>query len=187
MKKIFTLIMIILMAGTMILFAFEKGTKGIGGNVSFNSPKNSSSAIMIGPQLNYFVLNNLCLDLSLGYNHSWKNDETFKSTDTLDIGFGARYFFFKKFYAGAGLFYHGFRNNDVESTSRETRLRLSAGYLFELAKNVYLDLGVTYTKGLGDVHIESPAYYEVYGSTSASYENKTSIFRSVIGISIFFK
>lgn len=187
MKKIFMLIMVVLMVGVMTLSAFEKGTKGVGGNISFYSQKDSSSSLMIGPELNYFVLNDLCLDLSLGYGHYWKNSDTSQSTDSIDIGFGARYFFFKRFYGGAGLFYHAYRNNDVNSKSRETELKLSAGYLFALAKNVYLDLGVTYTKGLGNVHVESPYYLDTFGSSSISYKNETSLFRSMIGISVFFK
>jgi hypothetical protein len=187
MKKTFTLFIVMLMVGVMTLSAFEKGTKGVGGSISFYSEKNSSSAITLGPELNYFVLNNLCLDLSLGYSHSWRNEDTSHSSDSWNIGFGARYFFFKRFYGGAGLFYHSFKNNYTDGKSRETELRLSAGYLFSLAKNVYLDLGVAYIKGIGDVHAEAPYYYNSYGTTSISYKNKTSIFRSVIGISVFFK
>jgi hypothetical protein len=187
MKKTFILFIVVLMVGVMTLSAFEKGTKGVGGSISFFSQKDRSSSITFGPDLNYFILNNLCLDLSVGYNHAWKNDDTSQSTDSWNIGFGARYFFFKRFYGGAGLFYQSFKNNYTDAKYRETEVRFSAGYLFGLAKNVYLDLGVKYIKGLGNVHQESPAYYEPFGTTTLSYKNETSIFQTVIGISIFFK
>ncbi len=185
MRKVLALLLIFLTAGS--LFAFKKGTKGIGGTVSFDGRKNDSSSFESAVTAGYFFFDNICLDLSVGYDASWnKNSSYKKGFEYLDFGISGRYFF-KRFYAGLGFFFHNLRNKDSGLKTWEKKLKLSAGYLIGIAKNVFVDVGVAYIKGLGDLKADAPYFEEPFGTTGIYMKNKRSDFQSRLGIVVFFK
>lgn len=184
MKKTLVLVLLFLVVGSM--YAFEARTKGIGGNISFNSAKDSISSFYISPKVSYFFVDNICLDVSFGYDIAWRKSGSYGTYEDYNIGIGGRYFL-KRFYGGLGFLYHAFKNRDTESKYQEMELKLSAGYLIGIAKNVYLDVGIAYIKGLGDLKAQAPHYERHFGTTEISYKNRTSELRSTIGISVFFK
>jgi hypothetical protein len=58
-------------------------------------------------------------------------------------------------------------------------LTFKAGRLFGIAKNVYLDLGVYYTMGIGKITHNADA--------SLDFDNESSQFGTLAGIIVFFK
>ncbi len=109
MKKIIVLILIFLLTISMAEAAFEKGTKSVGGSIAFTSYKGESelnaavNTFSLWPQLSYFVLDNVSIDVSPGLGFSWGNSNDTYSN--LAIGVGARYFF-KHFYGRLHFFYN---------------------------------------------------------------------------------
>lgn len=183
MKKVLTLILIFLMAGS--LFGFKKGTKGIGGAISLDSRKDDISSFESSVTAGYFFFDNICLDLSVGYNTTWHKESAYEGVDYVDYGIGGRYFY-KRFYAGLGIFFHNSRNKETELKTWEKELELKAGYLIGIAKNVFVDVGVTYIKGLGDTKADAPYYEPYFGTTEISVKNRTSAFRTTVGVAVFF-
>ena len=184
MRKVLTLLLIFLITGS--LFAFEKGTKGIGGAISLDSRKDDRSSFESAVTASYFFFDNISLDLSVGYNTTWHKGSSYEGVEYLDYGIGGRYFF-KRFYAGLGIFSHNFRNKDTELRTWEKELELKTGYLIGIAKNVFVDVGVTYIKGLGNTKADAPYYEPTLGTTEISTKNRTSAFRTTVGVVVFFK
>lgn len=174
MKK--NLILIVCLFLAVSVFGFEAGTKGVGGHISLSNSKYtddypSVTTFSISPQVSYFVVNNLCVDVWPSFGVSWQKD-----TDTsvgLGIGIGARYFIKNSY--GGGAFYYS-KSGPEGSKYSSQYLELKLGHLVGIAKNIYLDLGVTYQHGLGKVT-------HPYGK----YDNDRSAIESRAGITIFFK
>lgn len=152
------------------LFAFEKGTINPGGYLSYTSYKENSDAdavntLTIAPQVGYFVIDDLSVDVNLMYS---SNDD-----DTgLGFGLGGRYFFPLGFYGGLGLMYESSSNGSDWSG---TYLGLKGGYVLPLAEHVYADLGLHYDMGFGK-----------YGGDWDEVDNEESEFGFLAGLQIFF-
>ncbi len=180
-KNIMILILIVFTVFTV--FGFEKGTKSLGGGFSLSSFKTDDNPtywnLGIYPRLSYFIWKGVCLELSPSFNYAWNKDD---NSHGFGLEAGVRYFF-KKFYVGAGLRWETSRtpSADYKSSSRELLLR--AGRLFGLAKNIFLDLGLVYTRGLGEINVscENP---DVCGQ---DWDNDLSMLRAHLGIAVYFK
>jgi len=194
LKKFFSFIIflcVMLMFTAQSLQAFEKGTKGLGGTIGFNGYKGSKEmdtrySLSIAPQMSYFVLNNFCVDAYLAVSTAWAGNMS--PSTGLGIGLGGRYFY-NNFYGGAYFNYSASRSKttillegdlvyDGFNWRKRSDLEFVLGRLFGISKNVYLDWGVYYLVGLGNVtnsaeHIDS-------------YNNERSQFGTRAGISIFF-
>jgi hypothetical protein len=165
MKKGLLVLLSVLVVTCM--FAFEQGTINPGGTVSFSSYKHatdptykpsSTTNITFAPQIGYFVIENLCADLSLtiGSRSQGKSDYNNENSNShLGIGIGGRYFY-NNFYGGLGLKYVS--NSDSWTSSagvksdggyNGTYLDLKAGYLVPIVENVFVDLGLKYNMGFG--------------------------------------
>ncbi|MGC9361658.1 MAG: hypothetical protein ACP5F3_01890 [Candidatus Syntrophosphaera sp.] len=144
MKK--GILILALVLAVTVIFAFPKGTFNPGGTISFSSYKVNSDAdpvnmLTIAPQAGLFVMDNLCVDGLISYQ-----------TDTEDwnhigLGIGGRYFF-GNIYAGLGLMYGMDNNDDYSATQMSADLK--AGYLLQIARNAYLDVGAKYNMGFGE-------------------------------------
>lgn len=198
MKKLVFLILVVVVSamGTGQVYAeFEAGTKSLGGTVYFqgtraHSESPSHYSYLMAPNFSYFPWKNVSLDISFQYGSSWLSG----SEDTgarLGLGLGGRYFY-KNVYAGAAFLYSYSRSNhsepDVLIFKRSSKeLRLSAGYLIGIAENIFLDVGIAYTRGIGKVK------NTVTGDTgdrtlpNPIYDNEASILQTSVGISLFFK
>jgi hypothetical protein len=195
MKKLLILIACLCVLVSVPGFSLKKGTKGVGGSLSFSSSKFGSDSnalynLRIAPQFSYFVLDHFCIDTSLLYSSCWEKDRD--AVHSIGIGLGARYFF-KKFYGGAYFQYYGSKSHttfaledDINSNVTPVTnwmwskdLTFKAGRLFDITKNVYLDLGVYYTMGIGKIVHKADA--------SLNFDNETSNFGTLAGIIVFFK
>ena len=192
-KSIFTMVCWCIMV-SIPLSAFDKGTKTIGGTVSFNVSKTfkdspSHYLLEITPQVGYFVVDSLCVDLGVSFSSSWEEGKD--AYPSFGIGIGARYFY-KKFYAGAYFTYYGSKSyttfvideidqsvHPVTSWMWWKDLTFKVGRLFGISKNIYLDLGMYYNIGLGKIVIEA--------DSSLNLNNEMKTFGTIAGIAIFFK
>ncbi len=176
MKKSLVLIVCFWMA--ISLFGFEKGTMSVGGSIGVESSKYSDESksiysFWISPEFSYFIPKNLCLDVSPGFGVSWAESE---STYTgLAIDFGARYFY-KNFYGGASYRYGKSGTKGNKGSSQDITLKI--GHLWEIAKHIYLDTGIVYNHGLGDVKYSNPVY---------NFKNDGSSISLRTGVQVFFK
>jgi hypothetical protein len=184
MKKILLLILMlsVMLSAAAPVFAFEKGTIGLGGTVSYSAGKYSkddttSHGLELYPMFSYFVVRNLCVDVSPGLYVGW--DKSFDTYTSFTIALGARYFY-KKFYGGIAYEYRRFGNTGEEKRSVKY-LKFSLGHLVGLVKNVYLDVGIDYTRGVGK-------RYTCHGPWGCGYyDNELREFKTRVGVSIFFK
>ncbi len=177
------LILILSVSLTVVGFAFETGTKSVGGNISMRSDHYgggpTTTSLSISPNLSYFVIDNLALEVRPGFGMSWSKDR-----DTgygYSIGLGGRYFV-KKFYGGVGFSFSFTSPKESRRTSRD--LVLSLGRLFGIAKNIYLDFGINYNTGRtkSTFTVDIP---ELSGTFTA--KNTHSSLNAGLGVSIFFK
>jgi len=154
MKKGLLVLLALLVMSSV--FAFTSRTVNPGGSVSFYSYKANSDAdamtvIAFLPQIGYFVVDNASVDLLLNYTYMSQDDV---SASEMAIGVGGRYFYTispGKLYGGLGLLYSStaYDDEDGDYSESSTFLNFKAGYLFPIAKNVYIDLGAKYDMGFG--------------------------------------
>lgn len=160
------------------LCAFEKGTINVGGSASYTSCKEDKDAdaentLSIAPQIGYFFIDDLAVDLLLNFESTSQGDI---SGSTLDIGLGGRYFY-KNFYGGLGLMHESISwdNGLSDGSGSGNYLGLKGGYLFPIARNVFVDFGIHYNMGFGD-----------YGGDWDG-KNEESEFGLNVGFQIFYK
>lgn len=160
MRKSLFLVVLFVLLLTLPGFGFEKGNKSIGGTAAYQTYKFSDDAPLsksfhVAPRFSYFVTRNLSLDVSPGLSVSWSSwDNPYSGTveketyTGVDLAVGFRYFH-GMFYGGANYSYH--RGGPKGRKSSQQYLRLSVGRLFGVSGNLYLDLGVDYTLGIGKI------------------------------------
>ena len=194
MKKFISTIACLCIMVSIPLSAFDKGTKTIGGTVVFNVSKafkdsGSYYNLQITPQIGYFIVDRLCVDLDVRFTRSWeKGQDAYYS---FGIGIGTRYFY-KKFYAGAYFNYNGSKSyttfsideidnsiDPITSWMWSKDLTFKVGRLFGISKNIYLDLGVYYNMGIGKIVFNA--------DSSLNVNNEMKSFGTIAGIAIFFK
>lgn len=170
------------------MFAFVKGTINPGGYVSFSSTKNHSDAdpttnLTIVPQVGYFVIDNLALDWRWELSMESQSGTGYKDSSTgLGLGLGGRYFY-NNFYGGLGLNYSSYNGkyelgNDTDKYKQTAMFLVpKAGYVLPMARNVYVDLGLSYTMGLGKIGDNNPA---------ADSDNEYSRLQLMAGLQIFY-
>ncbi len=174
--------------------AFEKGTKGMGGSFSFSGAKESKGissiySLAVNPVGSYFIADNLCIDLDLSLGLWWIEDSS--KLPSYGIGIGGRYFV-KRFYGGFSFFLNGHKSYYTRFTDigpgdpnipdvgtqwiRQSNLVLKLGHLFPVAKNVFLDAGLSYRIGLGNVS----------RSEGFDYENDGRVLSTRVGLAYYF-
>jgi len=174
-----TLLVIVTMFLVSGLCAFERGTINVGGIASYTSYKEDSDAdarnyITIAPQVGYFFIDNLAADLIFALQTY--STEGY-SNSTFDIGLGGRYFY-KNFYGGLALMHEAYSYDEEgwgDGSGSANYLSLKGGYLFPIARNVFVDFGAHYHMGLGD-----------YGGDWDG-KNEESEFGLNVGFQIFYK
>ena len=190
MKKSFVLIICLVFVTALSLYGFEKGTKSVGGTISFygykiNNEYSTRHVLSIAPQVSYFVIDNLSVDVHVLIDRAWGGNTY--STTSLGIGLGGRYFY-KKFYGGVFFNYSAVRRittvlvddmlvYDGYNWNKRKDLTLRAGRLFGIAKNIYLDLGIFYNMGLGKISNSVDSL--------SSRDNERTEFGMLAGIAIF--
>lgn len=150
-------------------FAFDQGTINLGGTASFESAKANSDAdaetmFSLSPNVGYFVIDDLSVDLNLSYVN-YDGDSS-----AMGIGLGARYFYMN-FYGGLQFDYRTVGTDDWDVSSMYITPKI--GYMMPLAQNVYVDLGLRYQMGIGD-----------YGQ-DGSGSNESSVIHFGVGLQVF--
>jgi hypothetical protein len=143
MRRIILTALVLLLVLSGYTYAFEKGTKSIGGLFSLSRAKYENSpaaySLVVLPDLSYFLWDNFVIDLSPGISLDWSKDDD--TSLYFRIGFGARYFY-KKYYAGFSFVLDGTSYAGNKKTTQGLQLRF--GRLFGIAKNVYLNTELDY-------------------------------------------
>jgi len=136
-------------------FGFAKGDIVLGGNIMTMSSTDEvggvstkTSSSMIGPEVAYFISDNLALDLGLTFG-STKNAAGVKGA-TSNVAVGARYYFLNlgerfKTYTNFGLNFGSDDNNGVGD--KTSTLGLGAG----IGMNYFLTSKVAINFGLGNI------------------------------------
>ncbi len=196
MKQIIILTLCLILMTSLPGFAFEKGTKSIGGSFQLLKEKSDNynydeHILQVTPNASYFITKNICIDASLSMA-LYKNKDTM-SQPSYGIGIGARYFF-KKTYAGMHFNYNTRKTYaiifpdivvgepniplTVKTWISQNYLTLKAGQLVGLAKNVFLDFGVYYEIGMGQ--------YKKSNDLLTDRDNERKKFGTSVGVEIFF-
>ena len=192
MRKIVLILLAVFAVGA--LSAFNQGTINPGGYVAISSEKSDSdddatTSIVVAPQIGYFVIDNLAVDLLLNVGTASQSSDGYDySATSLGIGLGARYFFLN-FYGGLGFNYESFSSKD-EVSKVEDKYSASAmyitpkiGYVLPLASNVYADFGLNYRMGIG----KAKRSLEVANvETEWDSDNEYSKLQLMAGLQIFF-
>lgn len=192
MRKVVLILLAVFAVGA--LSAFNQGTINPGGYVAISSEKNdpdddATTSIVVAPQIGYFVIDNLAVDLLLNVGMASQSGDGYDySTTSLGIGLGARYFFLN-FYGGLGFNYESFSTKE-EVSKVEEKYSASAmyitpkiGYVLPLASNVYADLGLNYRMGIG----KAKGSLEVANvETEWDSDNEYSKLQFMAGLQIFF-
>lgn len=167
MKKIITLIICLLI--TANLFAFDTGTKIIGGSVNYDNYKEDKDSesykmFLLQTFVGYFVIPDLSVNLDIWWENTsipTGNDEISK-TNEIYLGLGGSYYF-RNFYGKVAFCYDFYSTKSEESKSDDTEnvngtyLDLSVGYLLPIMENVFIDIGVDYSMGFGKYTGDSDA------------------------------
>ena len=178
MKKILVLFLVLMVASSV--YAFEAGTKNVGGWIEWESIKIDSdtdpiTALSIYPWIGYFFMDNICVDIMLEYTSVNYGETDVKETE-FGLGIGGRYFY-NNIYGGAGFLMESSKNeNDDDWEESGNYLLFLAGYLYPITDNVYVDLGINYFMGIGK-----------YGGDLEDYDNEASGFGFYTGIDVYFK
>jgi hypothetical protein len=180
MKRVVVLLICLVFA--VSAFAFEQGTKYIGGGLGFESYRMDSdsdpvNAIEIMPWGGYFVIDNVSVDVVLNYVNA-SSGEWDGSISEFTLGLGGTYYF-NKFYGGLGLMMASSNNKMNENNEFKhsaNYMGLFIGYLYPIVENVYLDTSLMYQMGIGK-----------YGGDSEDFDNEESGLDIAIGLSVFFK
>ena len=192
MRKIVLILLAVFAVGA--LSAFNQGTINPGGYVAISSEKSDSdddatTSIVVAPQIGYFVIDNLAVDLLLNVGTASQSSDGYDySATSLGIGLGARYFFLN-FYGGLGFNYESFSTKE-EVSKVEQKYSASAmyitpkiGYVLPLASNVYADFGLNYRMGIG----KAKGSLEVANvETEWDSDNEYSKLQLMAGLQIFF-
>lgn len=152
------LILVALVVASSV-FAFTAGTINPGGTVSFSSYKSNAdekptTMLLFSPQVGYFVIDNLSLDLALQFSSENQAAGDFNSkysSTGMALGLGGRYFY-QNFYGGLALMYSSssYESGNFDGGVTATYFNVMAGYLVPIAENVYIDLGLDFAKGFGN-------------------------------------
>ncbi len=149
MRKVIIVFMVMFFLASV--YAFERGTINVGGDLSYSSTKASSESdastiFLFSTQIGYFFIDNLTFDF--GFDLITLGDG-YDSLTQFGFGIGSRYIFDDMIYLGSKFMNNITITND--NTNSGLYLKLVVGYLAPLVKNVvYLDVGASYTMGIGD-------------------------------------
>lgn len=190
MRKIVLILLAVFAVGA--LSAFNQGTINPGGYVAISSEKSDSdddatTSIVVAPQIGYFVIDNLAVDLLLNVGTASQSSDGYDySATSLGIGLGARYFFLN-FYGGLGFNYESFSTKEevskVEYSASAMYITPKIGYVLPLASNVYADFGLNYRMGIG----KAKGSLEVANvETEWDSDNEYSKLQLMAGLQIFF-
>ena len=179
MKKIIALVICLLI--TTSVFAFDKGTKLVWGQVDFSSIKNDKdsdpySLFELNSIVSYFLMEDIALNVILSwYNYHYKGDSYTLNLSDIYIGLGGAYFI-KNFYLAASFMYElmgdkeTYKSDDTWNANA-MYLDFAGGYLFPLIENVFINIGADYMVGIGE-----------YGGDDGEGDNTSSEFSVGAGL-----
>lgn len=173
MKKVLVLFVGLILVSSM--YAFDAGTKTVGGWIGYESYTPDKDAdpittLIFHPYGGYFVIDNLCADLLFVYSSENSKDWDDPVTH-LGIGIGGRYFY-DNIYGGLGFLMESESFGDLSVSSNFLQIKL--GYVYGIAENIYVDFGGRYYMGFGE-----------YGGDGEG-DNEETGFNIGAGIGIFF-
>jgi hypothetical protein len=151
-KKLFLILCFAAVMSVMPMtgFAFEKGTKSIGGSISISTRDfghgEATQQLYLSPNFNYFVIDNVSIEVSPLLSIFWTDN--YDTSYSYGIGIGGRYYY-KMFYGGINYNYHRYGQSGKWGNNQD--IMFSLGYLKEIAKHVYLDFSLSYLTGIGQI------------------------------------
>ena len=200
MKKMIIPILILSLS-----FAFDAGTKSVGGGVNFVmdintqeysygpysvSNETTTTNFTIMPSGSYFVIENLAIggNLSMSmvseestFTSCYDDDcteTTYSSSDDADFENPMGFGFSGAYYKGNMYGHAGFQEPDNTVDDNEY-LEFGAGYLYQLSDNIFVDTKVSYRHMLGE------ALPDTGGDVDGFTETNIKLYGTV-GISVFF-
>lgn len=142
MKKLTTLLLLLVMAITTASAQFEQGKTYVGASVSglgLSYSSNSRFSFGLNATAGYFVADCLQANATVGYDHT-------RSNDNVTLGVGARYYLDQcGIFLGAGAEFDHYGKN-----SNDVMIPLTVGYAFFLNQYITLEPSVYYKMSLHD-------------------------------------
>ena len=187
-------------------FAFDAGTKSVGGGVNFVMDKNTqeysygsvsftnettTTNFMIMPSGSYFVIDNLAiggnLSMSMVSTESTFEvcvgdeceSETYSSSDDPDFENPMGFGFSGAYYKGNMYGHAGYQEPDNTVDDNEY-LEFGAGYLYQLSDNIFVDTKVSYRHMLGE------ALPDMGDDDVEGFSETNLTLYGTVGIAVFF-
>ncbi len=192
MRKL--LISLILLTG-VIMAQFDKGTVSAGTLLSYSSYNSggdydytrnvmsigtqSLEMLSVKPTVSYFVQPNISIDGIIGFTKLTYEDEDSDSESSQNLLGGGATYYTGNLYGGGGIAFLSFESDDYKSSSKY--LEFHGGYLHGLTENVFLDIGVSYLSGMGELESE----YDGEENPDPP-DNEQTILQLSVGIKAFF-
>lgn len=141
MKKVLLLLVVAVFGFATANAQFEKGGKTI--SALLNNGQASGLLLEfgddytnfgVGAKASYFVMDNLPINASVGVGYNKVGD---RNTNNFLVGVGASYYFYKMFYAGAGVDMTKVKDIDVDFA-----FKVDVGATYYLTQNVFVNPAV---------------------------------------------
>ena len=127
------------------------------------------TSIAVNQSFSYFIMGNISVDAILSFNTISEGDDSYKINM---YGVGGSYYM-NNLYGGGGF---AIASSGEDKMSTANYLIFRGGYLHKLTENVFLDIGASYSMGIGKYKYDG----EEYG------DNEKTILRVGAGVKAFF-
>jgi len=158
-------------AGSLFSYtSYKMSSSSDAESITSIGPSASFTSITLRPSISYFIVDNISVDAILSLNTLSGDGDNYKMNM---YGIGASYYM-DNIYGGGGF---GISSSGYNKMSTSNYLLLQGGYLHKLSDNVFLDIGASYTMGMGK--------YKYDGEEGG--DNEQTILRFGAGIKAFFR
>ena len=190
-------LLFLLIISSFVFAQFEPGTISAGALFGYNSYGDSEDGdgdrqdimsvgdyqfqfLLLKPTVSYFISSNISIDGIVNimrYKYGDSDPGTSK-----DVGGGATMYFKQNLYAGGSFTLQSSKSgsDDFSFSSSAQYIGIQGGLLHKVAENVYLDVGVYYSMGIGDTKFE-------FEDNKSKDKNTANAYGINVGIKAFFK
>ena len=181
-------LLVILIFLNLVTAQFQKGTMSAASLFSYSASSNGGNTnhymttgtnptqmdvVRIQPSFSYFINDKISADIWFGKYKYSQGDDLKLESKLYGIGI-TKYFF--PFYYGMGYGLSNSTSNGYNSSGANIEFHL--GSLFELSPYIFLDMGINYIQGIGEIQLT--------GNSEYSYDNEETILQMGVGIKAFF-
>jgi hypothetical protein len=190
MKKIALIIMLVFAQSLFAQLPIKKGTVNISGNLSYMSqetmdPDHNKNVLLLSPQVGYFIIDNLSLNLSVDYSYESSVSDIYGNdynSTKYGIGPNVRYYFdlnkIKPFLSFGYLFTKKIASNGNSKEYPGQQLLIIGGIDYFITNNIALETNISYR-----IVVAKEPTYPIDGEHTA-YRSYNTILIGV-GINIF--